>query len=164
MNATPSNLWSNLRALPRPAWILFLGTFLNKFGAFVVPFLALYLTRRGHSPAQTGLAIGAYGVGNLAASLLGGHLADKIGRRKTVVLSNLAPAHLRGRYVGASGLTWSSALIFGSAFGLRIYASNPVVFWAACGGLTVLASAIISVPVRERETGPSAMVPEQGED
>lgn len=92
MNPTPPSLWSNLRALPGQAWVLFLGIFLNKFGAFVVPFLALYLTRQGHTPAQTGLAIGSYGAGNLAAALLGGHLADKIGRRKTIVLSMFSGA------------------------------------------------------------------------
>jgi MFS family permease len=61
--------------------------FLNKFGSFVVPFLALYLTRLGYTLTDAGLAIGAYGVGNLVASLLGGHLADTIGRRKTILLS-----------------------------------------------------------------------------
>ena len=71
-------LLAGLRTLPRPAWILFFGTFLNKFGAFVVPFLTLYLTSRGCTTGETGLAIGAYGVGNLAASLLGDHL--EIGR------------------------------------------------------------------------------------
>jgi MFS family permease len=80
-------LLSSLRALPRPVWILFFGTFLNKFGTFVVPFLTLYLTRQGYSLGAAGLAIGSYGVGNLIASLLGGHLADTIGRRKTIVLS-----------------------------------------------------------------------------
>ena len=83
---------SSLRALPRPVWILFLGTFLNKFGTFVVPFLTLYLTRQGYSLASAGMAIGAYGVGHLVASLLGGHLADTIGRRKTIVLSMFSAA------------------------------------------------------------------------
>ena len=87
-----STLRSSLRALPRPAWILFFGTFLNKFGAFVVPFLALYLTRQGYTLTDAGLAIGAYGVGNLIASVLGGHLADTIGRRKTIVLSMFSGA------------------------------------------------------------------------
>lgn len=78
---------TNLRALPPTAWVLFFGMFLNKFGAFVVPFLALYLTRSGYTLADAGLAIGAYGVGNFIASLVGGHLADTIGRRKTILLS-----------------------------------------------------------------------------
>jgi MFS family permease len=85
--ASSETLGSTLRALPRAAWVLFFGTFLNKFGTFVVPFLALYLTSNGYTVAQAGLAIAAYGVGNLLASLLGGHLADYLGRRKTIVLS-----------------------------------------------------------------------------
>src|SRR5262245_30640691 len=59
---------ATLRELPRPVWILYAGTFLNKFGTFVIPFLALYMTRMGFSMTQAGLAIGAYGVGLLAAS------------------------------------------------------------------------------------------------
>jgi MFS family permease len=90
--APPETLLTGLRALPRPAWILFFGTFLNKFGAFVVPFLTLYLTSRGCTVGEAGLAIAAYGVGNLLASLLGGHLADYIGRRKTIVLSMFSGA------------------------------------------------------------------------
>jgi MFS family permease len=92
MNTLESTLWSRLRALPRPAWILFFGTFLNKFGTFVMPFLTLYLTRRGFTLNDAGLAISAYGVGSLMASALGGHLADTIGRRKTIVLSMFSVA------------------------------------------------------------------------
>src|SRR5438874_564327 len=80
-------LRSNLNALPRPVWILFFGTFLNKFGAFVVPFLTLYLTAQGYTTGQAGLAISAYGLGTMVASLVGGHLADRFGRRETIVLS-----------------------------------------------------------------------------
>ena len=92
MNETETSLKENLRALPRGAWILFLGTFLNKFGTFVLPFLAIYMTRRGYSTTQAGLAIAAYGIGSLCASLIGGHLADRLGRRKTIVLSMFAGA------------------------------------------------------------------------
>jgi MFS family permease len=90
-NSQPS-LLSSLRALPRPAWVLFFGVFLNKFGAFVIPFLTLYLTGRGYTLGDAGMAIAAYGAGNLAASLLGGYLADRIGRRKTIVLSMFSGA------------------------------------------------------------------------
>ena len=108
------SLISSLRALPSAAWILFFGMFLNKFGSFVVPFLALYLTRLGYTLADAGLAIGAYGVGNLIASLLGGHLADTIGRRKTILLSLfsgagamllLSQAHTLSMIIGLSFLT-----------------------------------------------------------
>jgi MFS family permease len=86
MKSNPT-LYASLRALPPVAWILFFGTFLNKFGSFVIPFLAIYLTRRGYSIVDAGIAIGAYGVGNVFATLIGGHLADHFGRRKTIVLS-----------------------------------------------------------------------------
>lgn len=87
MNERQSSLWQNLRALPRGAWVLFLGTFLNKFGTFVLPFLTIYMTRLGFSPVQAGQAIAAYGLGTIAACMVGGYLADRIGRRTTILLS-----------------------------------------------------------------------------
>ncbi|MDB6112286.1 MAG: Major facilitator transporter, partial [Pedosphaera sp.] len=72
--------------------VLFFGTFLNKFGTFVIPFLVLYMTRQGYSTEQAGMAIGAFGIGNFVASGLGGHLADTFGRRNTIVLSMFSGA------------------------------------------------------------------------
>ncbi len=99
MSAKPSHpavpadsLWSTLRSFPRPVWVLFAGVFLNKFGTFVVPFLTIYLTRRGFTNAEAGLALGAYGLGRIAAGFLGGHLADTLGRRHTIVLSTVLSA------------------------------------------------------------------------
>jgi MFS family permease len=92
MNETQASLKENLRALPRGAWVLFFGTFLNKFGTFVLPFLAIYMTRLGYTAPQAGLAIAAYGIGTLCACLTGGLLADRIGRRKTIVLSMFSVA------------------------------------------------------------------------
>src|SRR5438874_5606852 len=92
MNEIESNLRDNLRALPRGAWIILIVSFVNKFGTFVLPFLTIYLIRIGYSTAQAGLAVGAYGIGSLCASFLGGHLADHLGRRKTIVLSMFSGA------------------------------------------------------------------------
>ena len=86
------SLRENLRSLPPAAWILLGGTFINRFGTFVVPFLVLYLTRSGYSITQAGLAVGAYGAGHVMASMLGGHLADRIGRRHTIVISMFGSA------------------------------------------------------------------------
>jgi len=91
MNTHPT-LRQSLAALPRPVWILFAGSFLNKFGAFVIPFLAIYLTSRGYTSGDAALALSSYGAGHLTASLLGGYLADRIGRRKTIAISMFASA------------------------------------------------------------------------
>jgi MFS family permease len=85
-------LRENLKALPRAAWILFAGTFINRFGTFVMPFLVIYLTRRGYGMAQSGIAVSAYGGGHLVASMVGGHLADRVGRRYTIVFSMFGSA------------------------------------------------------------------------
>jgi len=91
-NHPEPTLLGSLRALPRAAWVLFAGTFINRFGGFVVPFLTLYLTGQGYSVIAAGLAVSAYGVGNLLASLVGGHLADRLGRRETIVISMFCAA------------------------------------------------------------------------
>jgi len=85
-------LRDQLRELPAASWVLFGGTFVNRFGSFVVPMLAIYLTRNGYSIAQAGTAMGLYGAGHLIASSAGGHLADRIGRRNTIVISMFASA------------------------------------------------------------------------
>jgi MFS family permease len=86
------SLLDNLHSLPRPAWVLFGGTFVNRFGSFVMPFLAIYMTREGYTPAQAGLGVSSYGAGHILASFLGGHLADRIGRRHTIALSMFGSA------------------------------------------------------------------------
>jgi hypothetical protein len=67
MNERQASLRENLQALPPAAWVLFFGNFLNKFGTFVLPFLAIYMTPLGFTSGQAGTAIGAYGIGTLGA-------------------------------------------------------------------------------------------------
>jgi MFS family permease len=85
-------LWRNVRSMPGPAWVLFLGAFVNRAGTFVLVFLVIWLTEEGYSPAQAGAAVSAYGLGALGASLLGGYLADRLGRRNAIALSMLSAA------------------------------------------------------------------------
>src|SRR5579875_53655 len=77
---------------PQSFWVLFTGTFLNRFGGFVSVFLVLYLTSKGYTAAQAGMAAGVYGIGSLGASFLGGHLADRLGRRWTIIFSMFSSA------------------------------------------------------------------------
>ena len=90
--APAPSLRENIRLLPRPLWILYAGTFINRFGSFVAVFLVLYLTRRGYSPAQAGLGVAAFGAGAIPASALSGYLADRIGRRETIIIASALAA------------------------------------------------------------------------
>jgi MFS family permease len=89
MEAARPSLRQNLRSLPPAAWVLFGGTFVNRLGTFVMPFMTLYLTHRGFSVPQAGLALAMYGIGGVAAQFLGGWLADRIGRRNAIGFSML---------------------------------------------------------------------------
>ena len=92
MNAPAPSLRESLGTLPRAVWILFFGIFLNKFGTFVVPFLSIIMIQRGFTAGDAGLALSALGAGHFAAAIIGGHLADAIGRRLTIVCSMFSVA------------------------------------------------------------------------
>lgn len=87
-------LRDSYRAMPRTAWILFAGTFVHRLASFVFPFLALYLTRRGLSVTDAGLALTGYGIGGMTAQITGGLLTDRVGRRNAIALSMIASAVL----------------------------------------------------------------------
>ncbi|MFC1420099.1 MDR family MFS transporter [Streptacidiphilus cavernicola] len=79
--------------LPQAFWWLWLSTLVNRIGGFVVPFLALYLTLDRHfSPAFAGLVASLYGLGGSFASVVGGVLADRIGRRPTLLAAQSGTA------------------------------------------------------------------------
>ncbi|MCB1088318.1 MAG: MFS transporter [Verrucomicrobiae bacterium] len=86
------SLAAQLRLLPKPFWILVGATFVNRFGVFVVPFLALFITRNGNTVTQAGWAVAAYSLGGFGASFLGGWLADRLGRNVTMAVASLAGA------------------------------------------------------------------------
>lgn len=74
--------------LPRPFWVLWGGMFVNRAGGFVLPFMAIYLTQvRHYSMAQAGLVVALFGAGGTIAAPLGGFLADRVGRRFTMLLA-----------------------------------------------------------------------------
>ncbi len=79
--------------LPRAVYILCLGTFINRAGSFVVVFLTIYLSKRlGYGPVFATWGMCCFGAGSFVASLVGGHLADRIGRRAIMLLSLFAGA------------------------------------------------------------------------
>ncbi|GAB5562875.1 MAG: MFS transporter [Synoicihabitans sp.] len=73
--------------MPSTLWVLTGGQFINRFGAFVFPFLALYLQEQGFAPSKVALVLGSISLGGTLAPFAGGYLADAIGRRNTIVVS-----------------------------------------------------------------------------
>ncbi|MFC4607286.1 MFS transporter [Streptomyces maoxianensis] len=83
-----------LRGLPGRVWIISLGILVNQVGNFLPVFIVLYLTGRGYSAGAAGLVLGVSGLGKVLGNAVGGYLADKIGRRWTIVLSSVTTSGL----------------------------------------------------------------------
>ena len=91
MEALRRSFRGTVSGLPAQFWWLWTGTLVNRAGAFVLPFLAIYLTRSlGYSTAFAGLVLGGVGLGAVAASLVAGVLADRWGRRPVLLWSQVA--------------------------------------------------------------------------
>ena len=74
--------------LPPVYWLLWTGTLINRIGAFVIPFLTLYLTgQRGISVSQAAFMVSFFGAGSFISQLIGGEFTDRYGRRPVMLLS-----------------------------------------------------------------------------
>jgi MFS family permease len=74
-------------ALPRAFWALWVCQLVNRLGSFVQPFLVLYLTQdRQLSVGTAGAVAAAVGAGSVVSQLVGGWLADRVGRRFTMLM------------------------------------------------------------------------------
>ncbi len=76
-----------LGGLPPAFWTLWAGMLVNRLASFVAVFLGLYLVReRGFTAAEAGRVVALYGLGVVVAGPVGGALADRLGRRATMIL------------------------------------------------------------------------------
>ncbi|MEM9645552.1 MAG: MFS transporter [Planctomycetota bacterium] len=70
----------SLRGLPARVWYLAFVMLVNRSGAMVLVFLAIYLTEKlGWSEASAGQAVACYGVGACLGGFLGGRLTVRFG-------------------------------------------------------------------------------------
>jgi MFS family permease len=73
--------------LPRAVYVIFVSRIVNGMGCFVSPFLTLILTKKiGLDGDVAGLYMSAAGLLYMPASIIGGKLADSIGRRRVIVI------------------------------------------------------------------------------
>jgi len=81
-------MWKHYLTLPGQVYVLCLGSFINRAGSIVVPFLTVYLQEALHMDGEFATrAIGGYGLGAFVAAVAGGHLADRIGRRVVMLVA-----------------------------------------------------------------------------
>ncbi|MBY8880918.1 MDR family MFS transporter [Actinacidiphila acidipaludis] len=93
MGAATRAVRETVGGLPRQFWWLWTSTLINRLGGFVVTFLALYLTvQRGYSASYAGLVAALYGLGGAGGAVLGGVLADRLGRRTTLLAAQVGAA------------------------------------------------------------------------
>ncbi|SEC92471.1 MFS transporter [Streptomyces sp. TLI_105] len=114
---TPSPSDSAFKGLPSTVWTIFAGTIVNRLGYLVTPFLVFFLASRGVTGGDTSYVLGALGAGNLIGPAVGGILADRIGRRPTMLIGLIGAAAAQGALFLAPGV-WTmagSALLISAA-------------------------------------------------
>lgn len=116
--------------LPPTVRLLVYGTFINKLGTFIIPFLTLVLRREFHlSEGQMATAVFAYGVGSIVSILTGGYLSDRLGRRLTLLISLFGSGALAIAMGFAPSLAVFSTLLFLFGFVADLYrpASSAII-------------------------------------
>ncbi|MEU4272305.1 MFS transporter [Streptomyces sp. NPDC026092] len=112
---------TSFRGLPPTVWTLFAGTIVNRLGYLVTPFLVFFLAARGVTGTDTSYVLGALGAGNLLGPALGGVLADRVGRRPTMLTGLVGAAAAHGALFVAPGVwTMAAAALLISATGAMV--------------------------------------------
>jgi MFS family permease len=107
--------------LPRTVWLLLAARVINRLGAFSLPFLTVLITTDyGVSAATAGCVSAAFGLATIPSRLIGGRLADRMGRRRTIVfgLAGCAAAQLGIAATDSIVAVTVCAVLLGLAFEL----------------------------------------------
>jgi MFS family permease len=89
-----AGIWQTFTESPKPVKTIFAGAFVNRLGAFLSIFLVLFVASKGHSAAAAAATLGAYGVGGVIGTLIGGVSADRLGARISTAFSMSSSAVL----------------------------------------------------------------------
>ncbi|MET7516793.1 MFS transporter [Streptomyces sp. NPDC005480] len=97
--------------LPRTVRLLIVARAVNRLGAFSLSFLTVLITTSfGASTVVAGYISAAFGLATIPSRLVGGRLADRIGRRRTIVVG------LTGCAVAQLGIALSEGLVSAACF------------------------------------------------
>lgn len=128
------------------------------FNGVMVAFCELPLTRWtqrfnsrhvimiGYIIMGSGFALNAYhgGVGMLFVAMAGFTIGEMLSQpMRSAYIAQLAPVHMRGRYMGAVAMGGTVASVIGPFISLPLHASNPSALWIGCGVLGALAAIVL---------------------
>lgn len=108
------------RAFPRAFWLLMTGTFVDRLGTnLVIPFLAIYVVQRFHTSfTQVGVIYTIFAISSALGNFLAGALADRFGRRLTLILGLALAGTARAALGLAGDMTGVyTAAVFAGLFG-----------------------------------------------
>jgi MFS family permease len=101
------NPYKGLKGLPRDMWVLFFTSLINRSGTMVIPFLALYLTKKiGVSPAEAGTALLVYGAAAFISAPITGKFSDKLRSLKIMKFALFGSGVLFFAYSFVSDYHW----------------------------------------------------------
>lgn len=127
---------ANLGGLPGTYWYLWTGMLVTRAGGFGILFLSLYLVdSRGLDATAAGIVVG---LGGAVGVLLGGVLADRWGRRRTLLAAYAAAAALMFTLAFVS---WVPAI---AVISCLLGAAQPM------AGPALVAAIVDVVPERDR--------------
>ncbi|MFC0624598.1 MFS transporter [Kribbella deserti] len=93
-----------------PVWVLVIARAVNRLGAFTLPFLGIVLTvELGASLAEAGFVVTLFGLATIPSRLLGGHLADRLGPKRTIVVG-LVGCAVAQLWIALAGSLWSAVV------------------------------------------------------
>ncbi|MEU2156565.1 MFS transporter [Streptomyces sp. NPDC019396] len=119
-------LKESVSGLPPAFWWLWMNTLVNRLGNFVATFMAIYLTLdRGYSASYAGLVVALDGLGSVVSSLGAGVMADRLGRRPTLLIAQLSTALSTALLGFVEGPVAIAAVAF--LVGMSSNASRPAV-------------------------------------
>jgi len=108
--------------LPRPVRVLVVARCVNRLAAFSLPFAALVLVERdGASVTTAGLLLAGFGLATIPSRLAGGRLADRLGRRATIVLGLIGCAAAQLAFAAAPGLAVAGAAVVALGLVFEVY-------------------------------------------
>jgi len=136
--------------LPRRVRLLVAARAVNQLGAFSLAFLTVLLSRGfGASLAVAGAVSAGFGLATIPSRLLGGRLADRIGRRRTILIGLVGCAVAQLGIASAPDLVVAAvcAVLLGLAFELYEPPSQAMIADAVPAGGRASAYGLLSTAI-----------------